>query len=107
MANDAPRILLRHGLAATGAVWASVLERLGGAAQVTAPDLPGHGSAARSPGYALPALAAAVADRRADIVVGHSLGGDVALAPAGGLYRPVPPNVLRPGATQPLTPDAR
>lgn len=107
MASDAPRILLLHGLAATGAVWASVLERLRGAAQVTAPDLPGHGSAPRSPGYNLPALAAAVADRGADIMVGHSLGGYVALAVAGGLYGTVPRIVLSLGAKQRFTPEER
>ena len=107
MASDMPRILLLHGLAATGAVWTSVLERLRGVAQVTAPDLPGHGTAPRSPAYDLPALAAAVADCRPDIVGGHSLGGYVALALAGGLYGAVPRMVLSLGAKQRFTPAER
>jgi pimeloyl-ACP methyl ester carboxylesterase len=107
MGSETPRILLLHGLAATGAVWIPVLERLGGAAQATAPDLLGHGTAPRSAAYDLPALAAALADHRADIIVGHSLGGYVALALAGGSYGAPPRTVLSLGAKQRFTPDER
>jgi pimeloyl-ACP methyl ester carboxylesterase len=107
MGNDTPRILLLHGLATTGAVWMPVLERLTDAAQVTAPDLLGHGSAPRTPAYDLPALAAALADHQADIAVGHSLGGYVALALASGNYGAPPRIVLSLGAKQHFTPEER
>src|ERR1700746_1815343 len=68
MAGDGPRILLLHGLAATGAVWTPLLGCLPGAAQVWAPDLPGHGSAPRCERYELAALAAAVSRYQADVV---------------------------------------
>ncbi|EGN91702.1 hypothetical protein SERLA73DRAFT_80206 [Serpula lacrymans var. lacrymans S7.3] len=51
---------------------------------VTAPDLLGHGTANRSSDYSLSALADALrplfASARFDLVIGHSLGGLVALA---------------------------
>jgi pimeloyl-ACP methyl ester carboxylesterase len=107
MGSDTPRILLLHGLAVTGAVWMPVLERLSGAAQAAAPDLLGHGTAPRSAAYDLASLAAALADHRADIVVGHSLGGYVALALAAGSHGPPPRTVLSLGAKQHFTPEER
>ena len=75
------RVLLLHGLGATGGVWDGVAAALGG--DVVAPDLPGHGSAATLPAaYTFAALAEAVADLVDDagtVVLGHSFGGVVAL----------------------------
>jgi pimeloyl-ACP methyl ester carboxylesterase len=80
---------------------------LRGAAQLSAPDLPGHGAAPRAAAYDLPGLAAAVAGGRPDIVVGHSLGGYVALALADGSYGDRPRAVLSLGARQRFTPEER
>jgi len=85
-----PVLLLVHGLAASGDVWeglhALLRERWSGS-WVT-PDLPGHGGSARLAAYGFAELAAAVAEPVAAaervVVLGHSLGGVVALALASG-----------------------
>ena len=88
--QSSPTLLLLHGLSANGGVWTdweSVLEREHGGGW-SAPDLAGHGAAARLPSYSFGSLASAVADdlqsRERVVVVGHSLGGVVGLALAGG-----------------------
>jgi pimeloyl-ACP methyl ester carboxylesterase len=74
-------MLLLHGLGATGGVWRGV-EAI---TPATAPDLPGHGSAAWHETYTFERHAEAVLpllktfDRPVP-VVGHSMGGVVALA---------------------------
>ena len=87
--KSSPRLLLLHGLSANGGVWTDwegVLEREHGGAW-SAPDLPGHGAAARLRSYSFDSLASAVADNLQSgervVVVGHSLGGVVGLALAG------------------------
>lgn len=78
-------LLLLHGLGATGEVWSGwrqLLER-SRPGRWLAPDLPGHGASAPLPAYTFAALAEAVRplvppDGRT-VVVGHSLGGVVAL----------------------------
>ncbi|MEC3980286.1 alpha/beta fold hydrolase [Amycolatopsis sp. H20-H5] len=81
-------VLFLHGLGATGLVWDGVTERLEG--RWLAPDLPGHGGSPRLPRYSFGGLAAAVADALPEtgplVVVGHSLGGVVALALATGWF---------------------
>jgi pimeloyl-ACP methyl ester carboxylesterase len=80
------RLLLLHGLGATGDVWEGCRpyldERWPG--EWAAPDLPGHGRADPLPRYTFDTMAAAVAERvplSDDVVVlGHSLGGVVGLA---------------------------
>ncbi|MFI7601198.1 alpha/beta fold hydrolase [Actinoplanes sp. NPDC049681] len=81
-----PLLILLHGLGATADVWAgwrpTLADRWPG--RWVAPDLPGHGGSAPLPEYTFEALAAAVrplaeaGDRT--VVLGHSLGGVVALA---------------------------
>ncbi|GAA3557802.1 alpha/beta hydrolase [Kribbella ginsengisoli] len=77
-------LVLLHGLGANGRVWD------GWAQPRVAPDLPGHGSAPTLPKYTFEAMAAAVAAalpvRRELVVVGHSLGGVIALELASGRY---------------------
>jgi pimeloyl-ACP methyl ester carboxylesterase len=87
-----PVLLLLHGLGATGEVWDGwrplLARRWPG--RWLAPDLPGHGGSLPLPGYTFDTLAAAVAGlarggARA-VVLGHSLGGVVALALASGRF---------------------
>jgi len=85
-------LLLVHGLGATGDVWNGlhdVLSRRWTGSWVT-PDLPGHGGSRRLPRYSFAHLAAAVAatapSAKRVIVLGHSLGGVVALALASGWF---------------------
>jgi pimeloyl-ACP methyl ester carboxylesterase len=85
-------LLLLHGLGATADVWTSMapaLER-GWPGRWTAVDLPGHGGSLPLSRVSFGALAAAVADEVPQdepvVVLGHSLGGVVALALASGWF---------------------
>jgi len=87
-----PVLLLLHGLGANGDVWHGLHEVLRSRwpGRWVTPDLPGHGQSASLPRYSFSDLAAAIAHpvRSANrlIVLGHSLGGVVALALAGGSF---------------------
>lgn len=81
-----PVLLLVHGLAGDKHTWDGVLEPLGQWAHVLAPDLPGHGEAEEAGGdCSIPGYAAYLRDllRLLGVgpvtVVGHSLGGGVAM----------------------------
>ena len=86
-AGDGPPLVLVHGVGATRAVWGRVLERLASSHAVTALDVPGFGdSPPAGPGFDLDAVADTVAEGLAAAgvpapfaLVGHSLGGAVAL----------------------------
>ena len=90
-----PVLLLLHGLGATGDVWQGWRPLLARwwPGRWLAPDLPGHGGSPPLPGYTFESLAAAVAGTvgagARTVVLGHSLGGVVGLALAGGAF-PVP-----------------
>ncbi|MEA2512135.1 MAG: hypothetical protein QOJ59_1622 [Thermomicrobiales bacterium] len=87
--GDARKIVFIHGLGGSQSTWQIVLGELAERYRVAAIDLPGHGqsdkSAPVSADYSVPALAAAVAEALESlkltpaIVVGHSLGGAVAM----------------------------
>jgi pimeloyl-ACP methyl ester carboxylesterase len=85
-AGSGPVLLLIHGMAGTCANWESVIEPLAIDRTVIAPDFPGHGASAPGGGdYSLGALASSLRDlmlalghERATLV-GHSLGGGVAM----------------------------
>jgi pimeloyl-ACP methyl ester carboxylesterase len=84
----APVVVLVHGLAGQAASWDRVVAALGPDVHVLIPDLLGHGRSAAPPGadYSVGAHASRLRDllralghERAN-VVGHSLGGGVAIA---------------------------
>ncbi len=81
--DDLVSVLLLHGLGAAGPVWWRVAETLAdGDHSCLAPDLRGHGESPRAPGYALDGYADDVIETCSgpwDLVVGHSLGGAVAV----------------------------
>lgn len=73
------RALLIHGLSSNSTTWwrlATALEADGW--EVTAPDLRGHGTAARHDTYRFDDLVNDLPDGPFDLMVGHSLGGTVA-----------------------------
>lgn len=82
-------LLLLHGLGATGEVWHGLLERAW-PGEVLAPDLPGHGRSPRLADYTFESMTASVAAGvprgRPVVVLGHSLGGVLALELASGEY---------------------
>jgi pimeloyl-ACP methyl ester carboxylesterase len=81
-----PLLVLLHGITSTSATWDRVLPALARRYTVLAPDLPGHGRSDKAGGdYSIGAHANTVRDlldalgyRRAT-VIGHSLGGGVAM----------------------------
>jgi pimeloyl-ACP methyl ester carboxylesterase len=85
-AGSGPVVVLVHGITSTSATWAKVLPYLAERFTVIAPDLIGHGESAKPRGdYSLGAYASGIRDllialghERATIV-GHSLGGGVAM----------------------------
>ena len=127
IAGSGPPVVLIHGMVNSSRHWESVALRLADYYTVIAPDLLGHGDSAAVRGdYSLGAHAASIRDLLAAIgvdratVVGHSLGGGVAmqffyqfpqrterlvLVSSGGLGREVSP-LLRgaalPGAAAPV-----
>jgi pimeloyl-ACP methyl ester carboxylesterase len=87
-----PVLLLLHGMGGTGAAWRGLMDLLPGhwPGGWVVPDLPGHGGSPRLSRYTYGNLAAAVAaalpaDRPVH-VLGHSLGGVVALTLASGWF---------------------
>jgi pimeloyl-ACP methyl ester carboxylesterase len=79
-------VLLIHGIAGSAAQWDQVVPLLAERYTVVAPDLLGHGQSAKPRGdYSLGAYAVSVRDllvalgHRRATVVGHSLGGGVAM----------------------------
>ena len=81
-----PVVVLVHGLAGTMETWDPVVEGLSSRCTVVAVDLPGHGRSAPPAGdYSLEANAGCLRElldalgHRAATVVGHSLGGGVAM----------------------------
>ena len=80
-----PVVVLIHGIAGTSEIWDRVLPLLGEHHQVIAPDLLGHGDSASGGDYSLGAYASGMRDLLAALghdratVVGHSLGGGVAM----------------------------
>jgi pimeloyl-ACP methyl ester carboxylesterase len=85
-AGEGPLLVLLHGIASTADTWSPVVEPLAARHTVIAPDLLGHGDSAKPRGdYSLGAYASGVRDLIAALgydratVVGHSLGGGIAM----------------------------
>lgn len=89
LGGEGPPVLFVHGFGADRYGWAANAHALMGTRTVWAVDLPGHGAAGNAVGDGSPAaLAAAVADVIGDLgeavpLIGHSMGGAVALHLAG------------------------
>ena len=86
MAGSGPPVVLIHGMINSSRHWREVAEQLAVDHTVIAPDLIGHGDSATPRGdYSIGAHAAAIRDLlaalevRSATVVGHSLGGGVAM----------------------------
>jgi pimeloyl-ACP methyl ester carboxylesterase len=86
VAGDGPAIVLIHGMLNSSSHWQSVALSLADSYTVIAPDLIGHGDSAAPRGdYSLGAHAASIRDLLAAVgveratIVGHSLGGGVAM----------------------------
>jgi len=85
-AGSGPLLVLIHGIAGSAATWEDVLPWLAERYTVVAPDLLGHGDSAKPRGdYSLGAYASAIRDLLGVLgfergtIVGHSLGGGVAM----------------------------
>ncbi|GAC1338318.1 MAG: alpha/beta fold hydrolase [Candidatus Dormibacteria bacterium] len=81
-----PVAVLLHGIGSSSSTWEHVLPVLGRSTHVIAPDLMGHGRSAKPRGdYSLGAFASALRDLLLALgldratVVGHSLGGGIAM----------------------------
>src|SRR5690349_21770482 len=118
-AGSGPLLVLLHGITGSSKTWEHLIPRLSQHYRVVAPDLIGHGESAKPPGdYSLGAYANLVRDllealgEQRGTIVGHSLGGGVAmqfayqypercerlvLVSSGGLGREVHP-ILRAAA---------
>src|SRR3954467_5090957 len=128
VAGDGPPVVLIHGMVNSSRHWEQVALRLADRYTVIAPDLIGHGDSATPRGdYSLGAHAAVIRDVLSAIgiqkatIVGHSLGGGVAmqffwqfpqrterlvLVSSGGLGHEVSPllrSVSLPGASRALS----
>jgi pimeloyl-ACP methyl ester carboxylesterase len=86
MEGSGSTLVLLHGIVASSATWEGVMPRLIEHHTVIAPDLLGHGDSAKPPGdYSLGAYANLLRDllealgKERGTIVGHSLGGGVAL----------------------------
>jgi pimeloyl-ACP methyl ester carboxylesterase len=85
-AGSGPVLLLLHGIANSGETWESVAQALSARFTLIAPDLLGHGDSATPRGdYSLGAHASGVRDILTALghehvtVIGHSLGGGIAM----------------------------
>jgi pimeloyl-ACP methyl ester carboxylesterase len=84
--GSGPPVLLVHGITSSSRTWKSVMPRLAEKYTVIAPDLLGHGRSSKPQGdYSLGAYASGMRDLLVTLdvpratVVGHSLGGGIAM----------------------------
>src|SRR5256885_12357545 len=86
MGGSGPALVLIHGITSSSQSFARVLPKLAEHHTVIAPDLLGHGASAKPRGdYSLGAYASGIRDLLAALgheratIVGHSLGGGIAM----------------------------
>jgi pimeloyl-ACP methyl ester carboxylesterase len=86
IAGQGPAVVLIHGVAGRAAQWDRVIQRLAETHVIVAPDLLGHGESAKPRGdYSLGAHASGIRDLLVGLniehasIVGHSLGGGIAM----------------------------
>jgi pimeloyl-ACP methyl ester carboxylesterase len=86
MAGSGPPLVLIHGITSSSETWSTVGPMLAREYTVVAPDLTGHGRSAKPRGdYSMGAFASGVRDLTVTLdidqatIVGHSLGGGVAM----------------------------
>jgi len=88
--NGAPTLLLLHGVGANGGVFKPLIAALKWPGRVIVPDMRGHGRSPHAGHYGMGHHAADVASLLKPYeevhVVGHSMGGAVALVLANGMY---------------------
>ena len=84
--GDGEALLLIHGMAGSSQTWRAILPQLATKYRVIAPDLLGHGQSSKPrTDYSLGAFAVGLRDLLDELgvesatVVGHSLGGDIAM----------------------------
>ena len=89
LGHAGPRVVFLHGLFGQGKNWTSIAKALQAEARVTLVDLPNHGRSGWTEDFSYAQMAEQVADRLAAesdgepyAVVGHSMGGKVAMAVA-------------------------
>ena len=88
LGDTGPRVLLMHGLFGQGKNWTSIARVLAEQARVIMMDLPNHGQSGWTESVTYSRVAVAIADVLAAAdddplnVVGHSMGGKVAMAMA-------------------------
>jgi pimeloyl-ACP methyl ester carboxylesterase len=92
-------LLLLHGMGATRHAWRPMLAQCRWDGSWIAPDLRGHGATAHAKNYSPGCHAADVAELAAGhwreiVVLGHSMGGAVALALASGWFGIAPSRVF-------------
>ena len=85
-AGEGPAVLLVHGITSSLRTWSKVVPRLAESHRVIAPDLLGHGESAKPRGdYSLGSFASGLRDIMIALeiptatVVGHSMGGGIAM----------------------------
>ena len=107
-------LVLLHGLGATRHVWRGFLDAGHWKGSWIAPDLRGHGASAHASSYALGLHAADVAETIIGagnfdeiIIIGHSMGGAIALALASGWFGIAPRRVFGLGIKVAWTEDER
>jgi pimeloyl-ACP methyl ester carboxylesterase len=86
IAGQGPAVVLIHGVAGSAAQWGPIISSLARSHTVLAPDLVGHGEAAKPRGdYSLGAHASGIRDLLIGLnipratLIGHSLGGGIAM----------------------------
>jgi esterase len=93
LGSSGPRVVFLHGLFGQGKNWTTIAKDLSDAARVTLVDLPNHGQSPWTDHFSYPEMAAQVAEllwvQGGDdqwAVIGHSMGGKVAMTLA--LHQP-------------------